>query len=229
MLLTFWSPKGGSGTSVVAAAVALTLARRAETRLVDLAGDQAALLGVPPGLQRGVSDWLVAAPETPSELLDAFGLRAASGLTLLPSGRRRSGVLPEAGAALVIALRDRSDTVIDAGIPVPGSAALAAVEVSDISLLVIRGCYLALRRALACDLTGRADGVVVVDEPGRTLDTDDIGELLHRPVVARFPVRSSIARAVDAGVLACGLPAPLARPAEQLVDQVVRCHAGRAA
>ncbi|MEY3361227.1 MAG: hypothetical protein RL531_946, partial [Actinomycetota bacterium] len=44
-LLAIWSPKGGSGTSVVAAACSLVLARTAPARLADLAGDQPAVLG----------------------------------------------------------------------------------------------------------------------------------------------------------------------------------------
>ena len=46
MLVICWSPKGGSGTSVVAAALALGHADRGEAVLVDLVGDQGAILGV---------------------------------------------------------------------------------------------------------------------------------------------------------------------------------------
>ena len=56
MLVCFWSPKGGSGTSVIAAAAALVLARETDARIVDLAGDQPAVLGLAhdpvPGLAR---------------------------------------------------------------------------------------------------------------------------------------------------------------------------------
>ena len=45
-LLTLWSPKGGSGTSVFAAACALVLARGPGARLVDLGGDQPAIFGL---------------------------------------------------------------------------------------------------------------------------------------------------------------------------------------
>ncbi len=59
MLLTLWSPKGGSGTSVLAAACALVLARRADgARLVDLAGDQPAIFGLPTDPGTGLADWL---------------------------------------------------------------------------------------------------------------------------------------------------------------------------
>src|SRR5262245_66504288 len=53
VLLVLWSPKGGSGTSVLAAACALVLGRRGGARIADLDGDQPALFGLawdrPPG------------------------------------------------------------------------------------------------------------------------------------------------------------------------------------
>src|SRR6516164_8423946 len=47
MLLALWSPKGGSGTSVLAAAAALVLARgpAGGCQLADLDGDQPAIFG----------------------------------------------------------------------------------------------------------------------------------------------------------------------------------------
>nr|MBA3268215.1 hypothetical protein [Acidimicrobiia bacterium] len=55
MLIACWSPKGGSGTTVVATALGLILAgSEGSSLLVDLAGDVPATLGLPepagPGL-----------------------------------------------------------------------------------------------------------------------------------------------------------------------------------
>nr|MBA2279690.1 hypothetical protein [Acidimicrobiia bacterium] len=48
MLISCWSTKGGSGTTVVAAALALVFARTTgDALLADLAGDQPAALGLP--------------------------------------------------------------------------------------------------------------------------------------------------------------------------------------
>lgn len=219
MFLAFWSPKGGSGTSVVAAAVSFVLARQGRARLVDLAGDQPAILGVPPELGFGLGSWLAAGPAAPSDALDTFALEVVPGLTLLPLGSVPDGsaIPPESGAALATALRDGPHTILDAG-RADHPAWRAAVEVADASVVVVRGCYLALRRAVRCPLVARAHGVVLVEEPGRALGEREVAEILERPVLARFPVRASVARAVDAGVLACGLPAQLSRPAEMLVD-----------
>jgi hypothetical protein len=87
-------------------------------------------------------------------------------------------------------------------------------------MLVVRECYLALRRAAAAPLVGRSFGLVVLQEPGRALGPADVAQVLGRPVTARVPVRSAVARAVDAGVLPTRLPEPLARASEQILRQL---------
>src|SRR5438876_4402271 len=52
-----WSPKCGSGTSVLAAACALVLGRRGGARLADLDGDQPALFGLASDPPTGLVDW----------------------------------------------------------------------------------------------------------------------------------------------------------------------------
>ena len=84
--------------------------------------------------------------------------------------------------------------------------------------MVTRPCYLALRRAVGDPRLARSSGAILVDEPGRVLDADDVAAVLGVPVVARFPVRADIARAVDAGVLRDRLPAALAIPAAAVLD-----------
>lgn len=234
MLLALWSPKGGSGTSVVAAAVSLVLARRGPARLVDLAGDQPAIFGLPPEPGRteggGLTEWLARGPLSPTEALDAAERAVAPALTLLALTSVPDEMIPaESGAALAAALRDGPPTVVDAGLAAGAPAARDLVEAADASVVVVRGCYLALRRAVRCPLVGRAAGVVLVEEPGRALAAQDVADVLGRPVLARFPLRSSVSRAVDAGVLAGRLPGHLAAPAEVLLDALARAAAGRAA
>lgn len=89
------------------------------------------------------------------------------------------------------------------------------------SLLVIRPCYLALRQALRTGVTADAAGIVLVAEPGRALDSDDVAAVTGLPVIATVPVRADIARAVDAGVLADRLPEPLATAAHQILAAVL--------
>ena len=223
MLLALWSPKGGSGTSVLAAASALVLSRRADgARLADLDGDLPAILGLAADPPTGLADWLAAGTEAPVDALARLAVPAAPGVVLLPRGvtDRALAAVPaaEAGAALAVALRDGPvPTVIDAG-RANTPAARAVVEVADVSIAVVRGCYLALRRGVHSPLLVRTTGVVLVEEPSRSLGAAEVADVLDRPVLARVPLRPAIARAVDAGVLASRLPDALARPVARLLE-----------
>ncbi|MDX6200076.1 MAG: hypothetical protein QOJ79_3227, partial [Actinomycetota bacterium] len=164
MLIACWSVKGGSGTSVAAATLALVLARSpGGAVLVDCGGDSPAVLGVanPPG--EGVVAW--ATGDAPRDSLWRIATDVAPGLVLLPAGpvRWAGGA---AGERLAAALDDRRPVVVDCGAAgAPLGQALAGV--ATVSLLVIRPCYLALRRALEAPL--RPSSVLLLDEPGRSL------------------------------------------------------------
>ena len=237
MLLSLWSPKGGSGTSVLAAACAIVLAGECGARLVDLEGDQAAVLGVVspargPGAlgsngsgtsgdePHGVRDWLAVGPEAPAEALGRLTVDVGAGLVLVPPGSAERTAGGEAGAALGVVLRDSGVAVVaDCG-RADDAASRALVEVSDFSVVVIRPCYLALRRAALDDLVHTASGIVVVEEAGRALGSREVADVLGVPVLASVPVRSAIARVVDAGVLVARLPDSLARPVRTLLERL---------
>lgn len=219
MLLALWSPKGGSGTSVVAAAGALVLARgpAGGCRLVDFAGDQPAIFGLASDPELGVADWLDAGPEAPTEALDRLLVEVAPGIALLPAGAGARTLQPrasaESGAALAVSLRDLPVPVVaDCG-RAEDPAARAFAEVADARVVVVRGCYLALRRAVRSPLLESCTGAVLVDEPGRSLTRREIADVLGIPVLARVPMRDAVARAVDAGVLGARLPDVLGRAA----------------
>ena len=73
MFIICRSPKGGVGTSVVAAALALRHAHAGHpTVLVDLAGDQPDLLGVSPSSSLGIGDWAAGGDDVPVEALTAL-------------------------------------------------------------------------------------------------------------------------------------------------------------
>jgi len=223
MLFALWSPKGGSGTSVLAAACSLVLARHSDgVRLADLDGDQPAIFGLGADPPTGLADWLAAGPEAPTEALDRLAVEATHEVALLPRGSAERSLAPvaaaEAGAALGVALRDGpAPTVVDLGAAV-APAARALLEIADASAVVVRGCYLALRRAVHSPGLARSAGIVLVDEPGRSLGAREVAEVLDRRVLARVPVRAATARAVDAGVLAARLPDSLARSATEMLD-----------
>ncbi len=205
-----WSPKGGSGTTVVVACLALQLARtQGEVVVVDLDGDVPPVLGVadPGGL--GVHDWLADARA------DADGLRrlarpVAAHVSLVPAGRRTAVPWPPGrlGDLLTALGTGHAPVVVDAGRYEPALHDLVAG--APRSLAVMRGCYLSFKRAVA--LPVRPSGVVLVKEPGRSLDERDVEEVLGVPVVATVDLHPSVARAVAAGLLLARLPRTLVKP-----------------
>ena len=229
MLITCWSSKGGSGTTVIAAALAALLAGEVGTALlVDLVGDLPAALGLPEP-EGGLAGWSAPHRQRPdaSGVVDLAAKRARAdlaglevdvggGVRLLPRG---SGALAEEmGPALAGVLAGAGAVVVDAGVigPWQGGAG-PAVELAGsatASLLVIRPDFLALRRAVAGPL--RASGVVLVDEPQRVLGRSDVESALGIPVVASVPWDPAVARRVDAGL---GVPAAIGSAARAAADR----------
>ena len=198
-----WAAKGGSGTTVVAATLALSCPT--DSLLVDLDGELPAVLGLPEPSGQGVADWLgVRRParrarrprrlRRPHHPADPPGCRAGRPATR-PAGPSSWRGWPPA--------RRRSST------PAPGRRRSTSLDGDVRSLLVTRACYLALRRAVAAPC--RPDGVVLVAEPGRALRAADVERAVGAPVVAAVSHDPAIARAVDAGLLAARLPRLLAR------------------
>lgn len=205
MLITLWSVKGGSGVSVVAAGVASLLARDAGHRsdgtlLVDLGGDQPALLGIPQPGGPGVTDWL-AAPRGDCGALRRLEIELSPSMSLLPTGAATEWLTEREGLLVDVLASDGRHVVVDGAL---GAAPASALAAADVSLLVVRPCYLALRRAVHRDVT--ADGVVLVEEPGRALDAVDVSRALGLPVLCTVAAEPTVARAVDAGLLTSRVP-----------------------
>jgi MinD-like ATPase involved in chromosome partitioning or flagellar assembly len=209
MLVACWSSKGGAGTTVVAATLAVLLARRsAQGALVaDLAGDVPAALGLPDADGPGVAGWLAAGADVPADALGRLELAAGGGLALLPRGAGPLGhERAEVFAALLAA--DARPVVADCGTD-PQGVALTVAAGATRSILVTRPCFLALRRTMAVAL--RPSEVVLLSEPGRALTRADVEDCVGAPVIAEVAVDPQVARAVDAGLLATRLPRSLAR------------------
>ena len=181
------SPKGGSGTSTIAAVAAITLAQRdgPPVVLVDRCGDQRALLGLmAPSLDMDVDLRM----ESVAPDLD---LMISNPATAQPDDLHR--------------LSARSVVVVDAG------RDQAACEGAH-RIMVIRACYLALIRAQ--QWTGyQPDGVIVVEEPGRALRLRDVGAALNQPEDTMFRTAwdQRVARSIDAGTIVSMVPPPLRR------------------
>ena len=225
MVTLCWAAKGGSGTTVVAAALALS--SRRSSLLVDLDGEIPAVLGLPEPDRPGVADWL--------------GERSAAGSAGQPHGRHRpaapgcchgvpwrvTAAIPPTSAARMTPPTDRwdelgrwlhdwsthgdCDVTVDAGTGEPPAGLVAH---ADRSLLVTRPCYLSLRRAVHA--ATRPTGIVLVDEPGRALSQRDVEHALGVAVEATVSLDPAVARAVDAGLLATRLPRVISRELRQV-------------
>jgi MinD-like ATPase involved in chromosome partitioning or flagellar assembly len=202
MLTVCYSPKGGQGCTTVTAALAL--AQRG-SRLIDTTGDLPAVLGLPETSGPGICDLL--ADDQALEVAAIERLAVNAGLiSLVIAGSTPAAAVPEHRWAELAATltADRGAWFLDAGTN-PAAASVAA----DRKLLVVRNCYLALRRAVAHPV--RPDGVVLVTEPGRALAAADVEAVLTAPVVAEIAIDPAVARTIDAGLLAARLPRTLAR------------------
>ena len=211
--------KGGVGTTVIAAAVALELARESEVLLVDLAGDHADLLGIADAGPAGVWNWLAAGDDVGADALDRVMVEVTERVRLLPPGSMIGrSVSIERVVRLADALADRDATaVVDLGVMGSdlSSPARQLMETAGRRILVVRPCYLALRRVQQLDVAGH--DVVEVREGGRALSTIDIEAIIGKPVFARVDVDPGIARVADAGLLCARMPRRLRRLAGHLV------------
>jgi cellulose biosynthesis protein BcsQ len=209
MLIACWSVKGGSGTSTVAAALAIRLAQRQRTLLVDLCGDQPALLGLTEPSGPGFWDLARLGATSPGDAVARLEIPVAEQLSLLAAGEDVDGSstgtptrtdVSHVGRLLAA---DPRAVVLDCGVVGTGPAAVLAAEATR-SLLVIRPCYLALRRA--APIVIRPSGVVIVREVGRALGAADVAAVIGAPIVAEIDVDPALARTIDAGLLVARLP-----------------------
>jgi len=182
----FYSAKGGQGVTVTAAAYAIQVAESGlSTILVDFSGgDCFPVLGMPEPQALG----------EPREANANLRVVAYDPTKMHPGDPSWS-------------LGDADAYVFDA----------PAIYVNSIAgrygasaCLVTRGCYLALRKALAI-WEVQPDSVVLIDEPGRSLKMEDVSAVLNVDRVTPIKFDPAIARAVDAGLLLARLPQALRR------------------
>ena len=219
MVTLCWAAKGGSGTTVVATALALSSAR--PSLLVDLDGEIPTVLGLPEPDRPGVADWITS--DAPREHLEDLLIDIGTAKWLLP-WRGGSGCASSdradlfngpdieqrwqefAGWLTAWALARYGDVTIDSGTGEPNAV---LINEADRTLLVTRPCYLSLRRAVSSSL--RPSGVVLVDERGHSLTRHDIERALGVPVDATVSMDPAVARAVDSGLLTTRLPKVISR------------------
>ena len=210
MLTACWSVKGGSGTTVVAAALTMALAgyRASPSSPLTSPVIWPPALGVAEPQGAGVRDWLEAGENVPADGLARIAVGVERGITLVPTGEWTPGH-PEPGAAAMQRLASElrglhsgGPVVADCGVAA-GRSMHAFIDSADRSLLVLRPCYLALRRAVAAP---RPTAFVLINEPGRSLSVRDIEHALGVPAAAMIDFDPGVAHAIDTGLLRRRLP-----------------------
>ena len=212
-MILCWSVKGGSGTTVTACALALH-DPSVSAVLVDLAGDVPVTLGMPAPSGPGVVEW-INSPAADASALGQLAVAASESLAVIPRSAEPSRITSASvdiaaftddhWTRLGSALRAMPQrVVVDGG---NGAPSPHLADHADQSLLVIRPCFVALRRAVQCG--HQPTGVILINEPGRALRARDIEHALGVPIVAEFMTDPTVARAVDAGLLSTRVPRTL--------------------
>ncbi len=219
MFWSVYSAKGGSGVSVLACALALEAAQDRSVLLIDWCGDAADILSVPDLPPEGVRDWCRADPSVDGEAVDQLARPVTDTLRLLGPGATDPTQPADAGRIAALsdaALRSASLVIVDLGAIPPAQISDQAVvaSVSDRATLVVRACYLNLRRATRVPV--EPTDVVEITEPGRSLKTVDIEGVLKRPVDLRIAEDPLVARAVDMGLSVSRAPWAIRRACRTL-------------
>lgn len=205
MLTVCYSPKGGQGCTTVTAALA---AHEPDALLIDIGGDLPALLGIPEPAGPGICDLLTTTDPIDARSLAAITIDAGPACLIHAGSTPPTDVHSRRWDELADTLRSSYRTVfLDAG------TNHHAAVIADRRVMVVRACYLALRRAVAVDV--RPDRVILIVEPGRALTTVDVEAALGVPVAAEIPFDPAISRAIDAGLFTARLPIALRH---ELVD-----------
>jgi hypothetical protein len=152
-------------------------------------------------------------------MLGDYLAERSSGEHSSAKGQRKQRVLSslhESSPKALAGVMQWSNVVVDAGSlgrsnPSALSELLNGV---DHSLLMVKSCFLAVHAAVGTTL--RVDGVVVFGDEERRITDHDISAALGHRVRTTMLLQPSVARAVDAGLLAARLPRSFTRSLEAL-------------
>ena len=214
MLISCWSPKGGSGTTVIAAALAMLHAQLSGSWLVDTQGDLDAVFptGDAPATA-GFRQWSSVINDARPQRLADVAYAATSDVTLIPAGPVVADA-PRPSAQRIAEFAEwigDDVAIVDAGTVGDGGESYARLfsDVADHSYCVVRLCFLSLRRLQQSSVT--PTGLIIIDEPNRMLAPEDFVRSVHAPVIATIPWDASISRSVNSGTLGRAMPKQLVR------------------
>lgn len=219
MLTTFWSAKGGVGTTTTALIAAVNVARRGvRTVLVDLGGDMPSALGVRVPVH-GLTDLLALERSPSAAQVERVSEAVNPTLTILRRGSLAPDEIATAREAAVLMLdavlevlgRAYQAVIVDCGCLAPNrespvDAAWISHELmrrADLRIVVTRLCYLSIARTRAA-LSGLGPlytDMVIVREAGRALRVRDLDDSFGSSSIEVIEADPGIARMVDCGSL----------------------------
>ena len=234
MLITVFSPKGGSGTTTCSALIAKSFSTKFKTNtvLIDAHnGDLQTVVGVEPKSEYGFVQWVQA--KFPSQKnLDRISNRINENLSYVTFSSIvnddfnidldtiNHDVENTLTKKLVDALSNTENIyVIDVGTK-SDEIAKAFIEASDLVFMVIRGCYIGLSRAMAHPFRKNIDVVLVIEESGRTITSKQITSALKLNCVIEVEARRDYAKSIDAGVMLFRTPKNMISSIDHFVDDV---------
>jgi hypothetical protein len=220
-LLAVWSPKGGSGTSVAAAVLAISLSEHGQTVLVDASGDQPAIFGMSrPSV--GFAAWAAGGVDAAPAGLARLAVPVTQSLSMVALGESTEPAARVSVDQIRLAFPAQA-VVVDLGCLLSKDDLMANIAgEAEHSLMVMRACYLAAQHALSGEV--RRDGIVLIDEPGRVLRPKDLCAVLNSKIVATVDLDPALARLVDAGRMAKRLPRSV-RPLQKLAEELLSSKA----
>ena len=205
-IITIHATKGGQGTTTIAATLALLAARAGHrTLLIDTNGDLPAILDRPEP-DRGLADYLT----TPTIALTQLAVPITDHLELIARGRGPITFDTYTYGLTINGLGNYDTVIIDTA-----THADTWNQHADHNILVTRPDYLAIRRAI--QLRRPPDHLIVITEPGRSLNARDTEVALDIPVTATIDHDPAIAQTIDAGLLIARTPAALTRALRHVI------------
>ena len=226
-LTAVWGPKGGSGSTVVAAHLAGASSQLKDTVLIDLDldhGDQSVLFGATEDVKTTIDLLRVATEITPS-VIDQIAYRHGSGVRIIfsPASPGESDIVKtsDLSAALQLVRASSGHLVVDLPTGIHDLAVTVA-EGADAIVLVVTCDMLSLKRGRDAMRLIRSSGLdtskvsvlVNAHSSGSDITLKDVEAVIGRPVAIAIRGDAGLAAAPDRGELAQSglrLLEPLAR------------------
>lgn len=196
-MIVVWGVKGGAGVTVVTALLAMghtepVVATSFDHDLSHVFGRSNA-----PGAA-GLTEWTNSSQDVDASAVRSLLVDVDDRVKILPVGQQTIGRRPVADLG-----ENNSALIVDGGIASDAynteriDQLFDCADVAELSLMVIRPCYLSLERAGS--QLPRCDGLIVVRERWQAIKATDIEGVFGLPVLATLDVEPALARLVDEG------------------------------